>query len=90
MAGKSNLWAIRCPGGPTRVVVNRAKAIDEDTAKKEYRNSFRVRNAEWESDPDTVWPLVKPITQEEFDRDYKNFQHESVVTGMPRGVVEIG
>ena len=88
MAGEGKLWALRMPGGPTRVVRS-AKPISEDRAKNAYTESFAFREAECLRDKEAVWPLCKVIDEVEFNKSYKQFQEINSRTGKPRGLVEV-
>lgn len=85
--GKSKLWAIRMPGGPTRVISSKTE-IDEEYAKEIYMESFKYRSTEVKNDPDLVWPLIKPLDETSV-REYAKFMEVSSVTGKYRGLVEV-
>ncbi len=87
-AGKGKIWAIRMPGGPTRIVRSK-KDLSEQDAKNIYSNSFAYLTAECLGDLECVWPLCKVIDEIEMNRDYSQFLQVSERTGMPRGLVEV-
>ena len=88
MAGAGQMWALRMPGGPTRVVKS-AKPISEDRAKKAYADSFSFKSAECLNDKEAVWPLCKVIDETEFRKSYSQFAELNSRTHLPRGVVEV-
>lgn len=88
MTGQAKIWALRMPGGPTRVVRS-AKPISEDRAKEAYTKSFKFRQAECLLDKEAVWPLCKAIDETVLGKEYKQFQEVNSRTGKPRGLVEV-
>ena len=84
----SKIWALRMPGGPTKVVKS-AKPISEGVAKDRYLASFRFRQSEVNSDPDLAWPLVRAIDEQQMNGEYGRFIEKSSVTGGPRALVEV-
>lgn len=81
----SKLWALRMPGGPTKVIRSRFE-ISEDRAKEAYLKS--VRFVRTETVRSTVWPLVK-VLDEESVKEYDAFTQLSNVSGKPRALVEV-
>lgn len=88
MAGKGKIWALRMPGGPTRVVKSDTD-ISEDDAKDVYKESFAFRRALCLDDAEAVWPLCKVIDEIEMQRDFGRFLQRSSKTGNLRGLVEV-
>lgn len=88
MAGSGQMWALRMPGGPTRVVQS-SKPISEGKAKEAYTKSFKFRSAECLNDKEAVWPLCKPIDETEFRKNYSQFAELNSRTHKPRGLVEV-
>jgi len=88
VAGTGQMWALRMPGGPTRVIKS-AKPISEDRAKKAYAESFAFKSAECLNDKEAVWPLCKVIDETEFRKNYSQFGEYNTRTHQPRGVVEV-
>jgi hypothetical protein len=84
----SKIWAIRMPGGPTKILRSTTRLIREDDAKKIYKDSFRHKSTEVDSDPDTVWPLLEPLTETELTK-YQTFIENSEITGKPRALIEV-
>lgn len=87
-AGKGKIWAMRMPGGPTRVI-KCDMDISENDAKDVYTESFAFKSAECLNDLEAVWPLCKVIDEIEMNRDYSQFLQVSEQTGLPRGFVEV-
>lgn len=81
----SKIWALRMPGGPTKVIRSQ-KLISEDQAKKIYLKSFHYVRTETVNE--TVWPLLKTL-DESTVREYDSFTQLSKVTGRPRALVEV-
>jgi len=88
MAGESKMWAIRCPGGPSKIVKS-DKAISESTAKDAYLGSFAKKRTKALEDLETPWPLCKPVDETEIAKDYANLELESQVTGKTPRIVEV-
>lgn len=88
MAGEGQIWALRMPGGPTRIVRSK-KPIGELKAKDVYAKSFKFRSSECLNDKEAIWPLCKVIDETEFLKSYSQFQELSERTHKPRGVVEV-
>lgn len=88
MAGSSKIWALRMPGGPTRVV-RASREITMEFAKKKYAESFSYKQAECMLKPDKEWPLQKSIDETEFSRDFSQFAEINSRTGNPRNLVEV-
>lgn len=87
MAGASKMWAIRCPGGPSKIV-KADRPISESTAKEAYLESFSFRRTKANEDLETPWPLCKPVDETEVAKDYADLQLESQVTGKTPRIVE--
>jgi hypothetical protein len=81
----SKIWALRMPGGPTKVIRSE-RLIDEDQAKKIYMGSFKFVSTE--NKRDTIWPLIKPLDETSV-LEYAKFTELSNVTGRPRALVEV-
>ena len=88
MAASGNLWALRMPGGPTRVIRS-AVELSEMKAKAIYAGSIRHKAALVLRDKEAIWPLQKVIDDTEFSKDYSQFALLSNLTGLPRGVIEV-
>jgi hypothetical protein len=88
MAGEGLIWALRMPGGPTRVVRSK-KPISEDRAKQVYSKSFNFKSAQCLLDKEAIWPLCKSIDETEFAKSYSQFAELNSRTGRPRGLVEV-
>lgn len=87
-AGKGKIWAIRMPGGPTRIIKSDMD-ISEQDAKDIYKESFSYRRAKCLDDAEAVWPLCKVIDEVTMNRDYVEHLKTSEKTGRVRGVVEV-
>jgi hypothetical protein len=85
----SRIWAVRMPGGPTKIVRSLNGELTEEDAKEHYRESFTYRSTEADNDPDATWPLLKPIDEAEMTSTYGHFLEESAITGKPRALVEV-
>lgn len=88
MAGSSKIWALRMPGGPTRVVRS-IRELSLERAKKEYAASFAHKQAECMLKPDKDWPLQKALDETELKKDYSQFMEINSRTGNPRNLVEV-
>ena len=88
MAGTSKLWAIRCPGGPTKIVKS-DRLISESTARDAYLESFNYKTCKAEVDREIPWPLLKPVDEAEAAKDFANLYIESQVTGKTPRIVEM-
>tara|TARA_R110000868_G_scaffold253061_1_gene509779 strand:+ start:218 stop:499 length:282 start_codon:yes stop_codon:yes gene_type:complete len=88
MAGASKIWALRMPGGPTRVV-QASREISLEVAKKKYAASFAFKQAECMLKPDKDWPLQKAIDETEFNRDFSQFAEINSRTGNYKNLVEV-
>lgn len=88
MSVPSKIWALRMPGGPTKIVRS-SKPISESVAKDRYLSSFKFRSSEIHSDPDIVWPLVRAIDEQQMHSEYSAFVEKSSKTGAPRALVEV-
>ena len=87
-SGDGKIWAIRMPGGPTRIVRS-SKPISEERAKKAYTESFEFIQAACLLDEEAVWPLCKVIDETVLRKDYSQFLEINTRTGKPRGLVEV-
>lgn len=87
-AGKSKIWALRMPGGMTKVVRSK-KEVTEQAAKAAYAKSFKYKTAKCLVDKELAWPLCRAIDEAELNRDYPGFLHPSEVTGLNNRIVEI-
>ena len=76
------------PGGPTKILRSATRLIREDEAKEIYKDSFAYKSTEVDADPDTVWPLLEPLTETELTK-YATFTELSEVTGKPRALIEV-
>ena len=88
MAGSAKMWAIRMPGGPTKIVKS-AKPLSEDAAKKVYEQSFAKKHAKCLVDKEIPWPLLKPIDEADLAKDFSQFTHGSEYTGKNPRIVEV-
>jgi len=88
MAGSSKIWALRMPGGPTRVV-RASREISLSVAKKKYADSFSYKTAACMLKPDLDWPLQKPLDQTELNTNFSQFMEINSRTGNPRNLVEV-
>lgn len=88
MSGSSKLWALRMPGGPTRVV-KASKEISLASAKKKYTESFSFKQAACLLKMDMDWPLQKPIDENELRANFSQFGEINTRTGKPRNLVEV-
>lgn len=87
-AGKSKIWALRMPGGMSKIVRSK-KELTESDAKKAYAKSFAYKTAKCLIDKELKWPLCRAMDDAELSRDYPNFLHASEVTGVNRRLVEV-
>ena len=81
------IWAVRCPGGPTKIVKS-AALLTEKKVQDLYLKSFSHRQRD-DSDPDTPWPLLQRITENDIRQNYQWCVEESAVTGLPRALIEV-
>lgn len=81
------IWAVRCPGGPTKIVKS-STVLTEKKVQDLYLKSFRHRQRD-DSDPDTPWPLLQRITENDIRQNYQWCVEESAVTGRPRALIEV-
>jgi hypothetical protein len=88
VAGKSKIWAMRMPGGMTKIIKSNSE-ITESDAKDIYKDSFKYKSARCLNDLEAVWPLCKPIDESEMHKDFAQFVIESPVSGTHRHLVEI-
>jgi hypothetical protein len=89
MAGKSWIWAIRMPGGPTKIVMSDV-GITEAKAKAEYRASLPKTVASTsDRDKSIEWPLVEAIDEQTLTNKYSNFLHPHSSTGRSQFVVDL-
>lgn len=84
----SKIWAMRMPGGPSRIVKSE-RELTEEQAKKAYEGSFAKKHAKCLLDKEAVWPLCKPITQEEMTAKYSALLQPSLRTGLAKNLVEV-
>lgn len=87
-AGMSKIWALRMPGGMTKIIRS-DKMISETDAKDIYTESFKYRSARCLLDREAVWPVCRPMDEAEMNRDYSALLLESPVTGKHKHLVEI-
>ena len=87
-AGKSKIWALRMPGGMTKVVRSK-KELTEQAAKAIYTKSFAYKTAKSLVDKELAWPLCRAMDDAELNRDYPGFLHASEVTGVNKRLVEV-
>ena len=89
MSGKSTLWAIRMPGGPTKIVMSDV-AIGEAKARLEYRASLpKTVTSTADRDRSVEWPLVEAIDEQTLTNKYANFLHPHSSTGRSQFVVDL-
>ncbi len=84
----SKIWAIRMPGGPTRIVKSDA-LLSEQAAKDAYVGSFAHKRAKCLEDKEAAWPLCQPITEEEISAKYSALVQPSLRTGLTKNLVEV-
>lgn len=84
----SKIWAVRMPGGPTRIIKSDRRPLSEEDAKREYTGSFKFKSAECLNDPDQVWPLLEPIDETQL-QSYAHLLEPSKITGLPRALIEV-
>lgn len=84
----SKIWAIRMPGGPSRIVKSEVM-LTEQAAKDAYEQSFAKKHAKCLLDKEAVWPLCKPITEEEMNAKYSALLQPTLRTGHPKNLVEV-
>lgn len=89
MAASGKLWALRMPGGPTRIIRS-AVELSEPKAKSIYAGTIGHKAALVLRDKEAIWPLQKVIDETEFSKDYSQFGLLSQLTGLPRGIIEVG
>jgi hypothetical protein len=89
MSANGTLWAVRMPGGPTKIVRS-AKPISEARAKKAYRESLPKSVASVaDRDKSIEWPLCELIDDQTLQNKYQNFLSPHSVTGRSQWVVEL-
>jgi len=88
MAGQSKIWALRMPGGMTKIIRSDIMLTESD-AKDVYKDSFAYKSARCLNDVEAVWPLCKPIDESEMYKSYAQFTIESPVTGKQKYLVEV-
>lgn len=89
MSASGTLWALRMPGGPTKIVRS-AKPITEAKARKAYRESLpKSIVSVADRDKSVEWPLCEMIDENELQNKYKNFLHPHSMTGRSQWVVEL-
>lgn len=81
------IWAVRCPGGPTKILKS-SSPLTEEKVKKLYLKSFSHRQRD-DSDPDAPWPLLQRITENDIRQSYQWCIEESALTGCPRALIEV-
>lgn len=84
----SKIWAIRMPGGPSRIVKSET-LLTEQQAKDAYEKSFAKKHAKCLLDKEAAWPLCKPITEEEMTAKYSALLQPSLRTNQPKNLVEV-
>lgn len=87
-AGISKIWALRMPGGMTKIIKSDSSLSEKD-AKDLYIESFSYRSARCLLDKEALWPLCKAIDEAEMHRDFSLFLQESQVTGKYKHLVEV-
>lgn len=87
-AGISKIWALRMPGGMTKIIKSDSSLSEKD-AKDLYTESFSYRSARCLLDKEALWPLCKAIDEAEMHRDFTLFLQESQVTGKYKHLVEV-
>jgi hypothetical protein len=87
-AGISKIWALRMPGGMTKIIKSDSP-LSETDAKDLYKDSFKYRSARCLLDKEAIWPLCRPIDEAEMHRDFTLFLQESPVTGKHKYLVEV-
>ena len=84
----STMWAVRCPGGPTKVVKSK-KPISENAVKELYLESFAKIRTEVDKDKELKWPILKPIDETEFQKDFAQVCAPSPNSGREWRIVEV-
>ena len=84
----STMWAVRCPGGPTKIVKSE-RPISENAVKQTYLESFSKIRTEAEKDKELKWPVLKPIDEAEFQKDWAQICAPSPNSGRQWRIVEV-
>jgi len=88
VAGKSQLWLIRMPGGPLRAIKSIKQPLTVEQAKQVYRKSVVCLSAQCDVDVEEKWPELTPIDEATLRQRYPFLIEVSDITKKPRGLVE--
>lgn len=82
------IWAVRMPGGPTKIVMAK-EPLTESQVKKVYRSNTTCRAAAIDQDPDLKWPLLEAITRQTLQKDFSWCLQDHPQTGKSLYLIEV-
>jgi hypothetical protein len=82
------IWAVRMPGGQTKVVRS-TKPLTAIEVKKIYRKNVKVTSTLVDKNPDMKWPLLEAISEQTLQEKYSWCLQQHSVTGTYLSLIEV-